>query len=292
MSPCLKYTRHLLWASALLLCSGLNLSAQEKNQVRVSLNHIAEMPDFSAVELQARFRGENGFEPAEGLGFDLFCVYPNDSLVATGSAITDNMGKTVFVLQEPGACNRDSTGTYTYRAISLDHPDFKQVEREISFRRAILDIHIVEENDQHYVKATLTDEYSGEPVSENPVRISVSRLFRPLAIGGDFNLTDDSGSVMVPVPGDIPGVDGNLTFEARVSDHEDYGTVKSRFTAPLGVPVTDQSTFDERTMWSPPDKTPIFLLTIPNLLILGVWGTIAYLLINLYKISKSKNDLT
>ncbi len=292
MSPAFTYTRHLLWASALMLWSSLNLSAQEKTRVRVSLNHTAETQDVSAVELQARFRGEAGFEPASGLGFDLFCVYPNDSLVAAASAVTDDSGKTVFVIEEPGKCYRDSTGTYHYRVISLEHPGFEQAQRDISFRRAVLDVLIVEENDQPYVKATLTDEYSGEPVPDNPIRISVSRLFRPLAIGGDFNLTDESGSVLVPVPRDLPGIDGKLAFEALLSDHEDYGTVKCRVSAPLGIPVTDQSTFDERTMWSPPDKTPIFLLTVPNLLILGVWGTIVFLLINLYKIYKSKKDPT
>jgi hypothetical protein len=31
------------------------------------------------------------------------------------------------------------------------------------------------------------------------------------------------------------------------------------------------------------------LLIVPNLIILGIWGVIVFLLVNLYKIYKSKN---
>ena len=52
--------------------------------------------------------------------------------------------------------------------------------------------------------------------------------------------------------------------------------------APVGIPIVDESTFDERTMWSPRSKTPFFLLILPNLLTLGIWGFIIYLINNLF----------
>ncbi len=70
----------------------------------------------------------------------------------------------------------------------------------------------------------------------------------------------------------IPGVDGNLTFEVVLKESDDYGTVKAMVNAPIGIPIVDESTFDERTMWSPRNKTPLFLLIFPNLLIFGMWG--------------------
>jgi hypothetical protein len=63
--------------------------------------------------------------------------------------------------------------------------------------------------------------------------------------------------------------------------------VKAIVTAPVGSLIVDESTFDQRKMWSSRDKTPIFLLIFPNILIFGMLGLIVYLTLNLFKISKS-----
>lgn len=265
---------------------------QDKERVRITLNYAGEIPETAQIRLMARYRGENGFQPAEGLEFHIFNVYPNDSLVEAGKATTNPEGQITFALPAPATQYRDSTGLYTYRAVSSEHPKFDEVERDISFRRARLDVYVVEENEVAYLRATLTDEYTGEPVADQPIRIGVERLFRPLTLGGDFNMTDESGSVDVLIDRDIPGINGKLALMATLSEHEEYGTVTARTEAPLGVPITDTSTFDQRTLWGPPNKTPLFLLTVPNLIILGVWGTIVFLIFNLYKISKSKNQAT
>jgi len=41
-------------------------------------------------------------------------------------------------------------------------------------------------------------------------------------------------------------------------------------------------------MWSPPTKTPIYLLLIANIILIGIWGVLLLLVINLFKIYKSK----
>jgi len=124
-------------------------------------------------------------------------------------------------------------------------------------------------------------------LSDQILNVQVQRLFRPLRIGPEFNSTDESGTIIVPIEEGIPGVDGMLTFEVVLKDNDDYGTVKAQVTAALGTPVVDESTFDERTMWSPRNKTPLFLLIVPNLITLGIWGIIIYLILNLVKIKKS-----
>jgi hypothetical protein len=85
----------------------------------------------------------------------------------------------------------------------------------------------------------------------------------------------------------MPGVNGELTFEVVLNESETYGTVKALVTAPIGTPIVDQSTFDKRTLWSPPSKAPYCLLIFPNLIILGVWLPILLLIINLFRISKA-----
>ena len=119
--------------------------------------------------------------------------------------------------------------------------------------------------------------------------MQIQRLFRSLPIGEEYNYTDENGTILVPIEKGIPGVDGILTLEVVLKDSDDYGTVKAMVKAPVGVPIVEESTFDQRTMWSPRNKTPLFLLIFPNLLIFGIWGIIIYLIINLFKITKLKN---
>ena len=125
-------------------------------------------------------------------------------------------------------------------------------------------------------------------LSDQFLNVQVQRLFRPLRIGEEFNSTDENGTIIVPVEEGIPGIDGNLTLEVVLRDSDDYGTVKAILNAPLGKPIVQDTNFDKRTMWASRDKTPIFLLIFPNLIIFGMWGIIVYLIFNLFKIHKSK----
>ena len=95
------------------------------------------------------------------------------------------------------------------------------------------------------------------------------------------------GQIEVAVPEGIPGVDGNLKLEVVLSESDDYGTVIAQLIAPIGTVIVDESTFDQRTMWSPRGKTPIFLLTLTYSFIFIVWGIFIYLFINLVRIIKS-----
>ena len=116
--------------------------------------------------------------------------------------------------------------------------------------------------------------------------MQLQRLFAPLTIGESSYETDDDGRVQIELTDTMPGIDGILTFQVTM-DSRKYGIVKNIFEAPIGKVIVDQSTFNDRTMWSPPNKTPIFLLIFPNLIILGIWFVIGLLVFNLIKIYKS-----
>jgi hypothetical protein len=139
----------------------------------------------------------------------------------------------------------------------------------------------------NYISGTLKDAATDSILSDRFLNVQLQRLFRPLRIGEEFNSTDENGTIIVPIEEGMPGVDGILTFEVVLQDSDDYGTVKAMIKAPIGTPIMDESTFDERTMWSPRNKTPLFLLIFPNLLILGIWGIIVYLILNLVKLKNS-----
>ncbi|WP_445382607.1 hypothetical protein [Robiginitalea sp. IMCC43444] len=283
-------------ALAALLCllllpaTGSLYGQESKNRPRISLSYTKLMPETSTLSIQARYRGEDGMQPANGLNFEIFNQTETDSLILLGNAITNQEGKAPFQLGDLASKHADSTGLYTFVVKSTEHPSFRIASKTLSIRDAEIGLHFSKETDRTYLEAQLIDINNGAPLEDQPLILQVQRLFRPLRIGGDFNMTDASGSIRIPIASDIPGVNGQLTLEVVLLDNDTYGTVKAIANAPLGVPITDKSTFDQRTMWSPPSKTPLFLLVVSNVLIIGVWGILLYLIANLFYIYKSKNQ--
>ena len=192
-------------------------------------------------------------------------------------------GEGRFKLNDLSLIKPDSSSTYNMQFYFKGNDSFKKAKKNISFKDVNIKAKVITKDSINYMTATLIDVNTNSPIVDESLTVQVQRLFRPLRIGEEFNFTDDEGSIIVPIENDIPGVDGNLTFEVVLNESDDYGTVKALVSSPIGIPIIDESTFDQRTMWSPRNKTPIFLLIFPNLLIFGIWGLIVYLIIIVLK---------
>ncbi|QBA64546.1 hypothetical protein [Muriicola soli] len=264
-------------------------SQSKKNRARVSLNYESITGDGSFLIISAKFRGDEGFESARDMNFDVYQVFEGDSLSLLGKVTTNADGIAKFALETLSDQNANEEGEYTLWVEAKNNISYQDTDRDITFKKAELVARIVSEEGINHLVATLVDSRTNAPISDQPLFVYVKRLFKPLKIGGEFISTDETGTISVPVDSDLPGLNGNLTLEVVLSDNDPYGTVKAGVTEPIGIPIVDDSTFNERTMWSPPGKTPLFLLVFPNLMIIGIWVTIALLIFNLFKINKSKS---
>jgi hypothetical protein len=265
-----------------------NLYAQEtkKNTIRLKADYIKTMNKEIAFNLRASSKVDGSNIDVANIELTVFNEY-NDDSVKLGSTITDSEGKSTFVVNDLNLIKPDSTGLYNILVSFKGNDAYKRASKSVSYKDATIEAKIITKDSVNYITATLKDTATDSVLSDQILNVQVQRLFRPLRIGPEFNSTDESGTIIVPIEEGIPGVDGMLTFEVVLKDNDDYGTVKAQVTAALGTPVVDESTFDERTMWSPRNKTPLFLLIVPNLITLGIWGIIIYLILNLVKIKKS-----
>jgi len=265
-----------------------NLYAQEtkKNTIRLKADYIKTMNKEIAFNLRASSKVDGSNIDVANIELTVFNEY-NDDSVKLGSTITDSEGKSTFVVNDLNLIKPDSTGLYNILVSFKGNDAYKRASKSVTYKDATIEAKIITKDSVNYITATLKDTATDSVLSDQILNVQVQRLFRPLRIGPEFNSTDESGTIIVPIEEGIPGVDGMLTFEVVLKDNDDYGTVKAQVTAPLGTPVVDESTFDERTMWSPRNKTPLFLLIVPNLITLGIWGIIIYLILNLVKIKKS-----
>ena len=265
------------------------LHAQEakKNTVRLKADYFKIMDGEIYFDLTATARvdGENINVP----NIDLILTNEfNDEEVELGTTKTNTMGKSKYVLKSLNELKPDSSNIYNVTVSFKGNENFKRASRTVSFKDASITASIITKDSINYVSATLKEISTDSLLSDKYLNVQVQRLFRPLRIGEEFNSTDENGTIIVPIEEGIPGIDGNLIIEVVLKDSDDYGTVKAMISAPLGKPIVDESTFDQRKMWSPRDKTPLFLLIFPNLIIFGIWGLIVYLIFNLIRIYKTK----
>ena len=279
-------TRHFyLVVLSLFLCTSSFAQKTKKNKVRLKANYVKVMNSEVYFDLQATSKvdGENVNIPKAELF--IFNVV-DDEQIEIGKVITNMGGKSRFTLKDLNSLKPDSTNTYNIE-ISFDgNDDFSRASKSLNFKNATIEAKHVTLDSINYISATLINKLTDSVVIGQSLKVQVQRLFKPLLLA-EFNETDENGTILVPIPMGIPGVDGIIAIEVVLNDSDEFGTVKAIVNAPIGKLIVDESTFDERTMWSPRNKTPIFLLILPNLLTLVIWGFIIYLISNLFKINKS-----
>jgi len=259
---------------------------EKKNKARINVEYVKIMDGEIYFNIKSSARIKKKTVPVSNIELTIYNEI-DDEEVELGKAKTNDKGETRFSLKNIHSITADTSNVYNILVSFSGDESFKKAKKSISFKDANITAKIITKDSINYVTATLTDNNTKDPIVDESLTVQVHRLFKPLRIGEEFNETDEDGAIIVPVEEGIPGVDGNLTFEIVLDDSDDFGTVIAMVSGPVGIPITDESTFDERTMWSPRNKTPVFLLIFPNLIIFGIWGFIVYLIINLVKLSKS-----
>ncbi|HUR66945.1 MAG TPA: hypothetical protein VMZ03_11415 [Chitinophagaceae bacterium] len=128
------------------------------------------------------------------------------------------------------------------------------------------------------------------PVPDAEMKAGVSRLGGILPAGDEATYTtDSSGTVAIEFKKEnLPGDEkGNIILAARLEEHEELGNLLIEQVVPWGsVQLTDHSFFEKRTLWSTRFRTPIWLMAIAYSVVLSVWGTLIYLILQLLKIKR------
>ncbi len=258
----------------------------KKSKVRLKAQYVKVMDSEIYFDISATSRVKKKNIKVSNVELNIYNTTEDDKILI-GKTITNMKGESRFSLKDLNSLKQDTiTNFYNILITFKGDNTFKKAKKSISFKNATINAKLITKDSVNYVAATLINANTSLPLENEALGVQVQRLFQPLQIE-EFNITDENGTILVPIPEGIPGIDGILNIEVVLNDSDDYGTVKALIKAPVGIPIVDESTFDQRTMWSPRNKTPIFLLIFPNLLIFGVWGLIIYLFINLVKITKS-----
>ena len=143
--------------------------------------------------------------------------------------------------------------------------------------------------EQHQVQASLSassKEKGIQPVAGAEVKLFAKRYFGNLLVDEPRN-SDAMGNVLFNFPKDLPGDSvGYVQLIASLSN-EAFGESKADTTLSIGVPTYRPPLNEKRAIWNVVSKTPIWLLLAYLGAVLGAWGFIIYVMLQIRSIYKA-----
>jgi hypothetical protein len=204
-----------------------------------------------------------------------------------GKTTTGFFGKSKVYFTPQFKSKWDSLNEFTFTASS----DSLGISSEVIIKKAALFIDTTNEDGVRSVKAILKEKKGAEwvAVPETEMKLRIKRLTGNLSVGDDETYTSDSSGYAIAefkrdsIPGDEKG---NIILLAKVEDNENYGNLEAEQLAHWGKASSLENHFWHRSLWSTGNRAPYWLLTLAIGIIVGIWGTIIYLVFQMFKIKK------
>jgi len=272
-----------------LLLNVFTSSAQEeKKSIKLGLSYFQinnQLPELIAT---AKSKLGKKFEPIEGTEVQFF-LGDQSAENLLGKAITNKKGIASIEIPIAVASKLDSLSPFKVVAFVAESKKFEEQATETEVTKARVDLLLFEADSTRKVGAKLFTLKEGKWIETSGVEIKlfVRRMASDLAIGENVATTDDAGDVSADFKMTVPGdISGNIIVGAKVDDNDSYGTIVALKVAKWGVPQKEDRSFFERSLFASRDKTPIWLLVVPSLIIVTVWGLIFYMVFLIFRIRK------
>lgn len=280
----------LLFATLLLTLIGLRSFAQEDSVVaeqKVTLKYFNVNNGLQYLLLESVMKAGKKIDPLPDKSFSLYM----DSVAAenlVGNVTTDKLGLAKSFIPVSLKSAWDASAQHTFIAQEKG----KEEVTELPVVKSRITIDTASEDGKRSI-TVLVEKFENEawvPLNEAEMKVGVRRLGSILSAGDDPTYTtDSSGTVTVEVTKDsLPGdIKGNVFLAVSIDDNETIGNVRVEKQVAWGVPTTPAANFfDQRTLWSTRNHTPLWLLFIAYSIVLSVWGTLIYLVFQLIKIKR------
>ncbi len=135
---------------------------------------------------------------------------------------------------------------------------------------------------------TVTVKSDSTPVVGTEVHLYVKSLYALLELGKAV-ATDENGEAAIEFPSDLPGNgEGIITVIAKIEKDETYGDVETQSNVKWGAaPKKEGTLWNSRSLSASREKAPMILVVASTGIIVLIWGTIFYVIFQLFKIKKS-----
>jgi len=261
----------------------------EKGTINLSLTYHQLDNDLPIIKVSAKTKVEKKFQPVEGVEVNVF-FNTETSKGFMGRVKTNGHGTGSVMLPVRFKNQWDSLATFKFIGTLTQNDRFEDQSAELEISKAKIELTLDEADSVRTIHArVLAFQDTGWVAQpETEMKLVVRRLMSDLkATEEETFTTDEKGEVSAEFSLNIPGDSkGDIIIGAKIDDHDTYGSLVAAKTAKWGVPLAPDNSFAKRTLWATRDKTPLWLLIFPNLIIISVWGIIFYLLYQIVRIIK------
>ena len=293
----MKQIQHSIGPIATALCLiAFLVQAQDKTEkgtIKIDLTYHQLNNDLPLIKVSAKTRKDKKFQPVDGVLINLF-FNTETSQGFMGRVETNSNGAGSFTLPVRFKDQFDSLFSFKFIGTLIQNDSFEDQSTELEITKAKIELALEDVDSAHTIHAkVLAFQDTGWVAQpETEIKLVVRRLMSDLAATEEETFTTDkngeaSAAFSLSIPGDAQG---NIIIGAKIDDHEMYGSLVSTKAAKWGVQLNPDNsfakTFAKRTLWATRDKTPIWLLVFPNLIIVSVWGIIFFLIYQISRIVK------
>ncbi|MEO7924743.1 MAG: hypothetical protein ABIR30_13760 [Chitinophagaceae bacterium] len=286
----------IVWLLPLLfILINTRVSAQEDSVTTeevVAIKYYSENNRMQYLIVQSMLKTGKKTSPLKNKSFQVYL----DS-IAPGNLIakltTDKDGKAKCFLPPALKAVWDATASHKFFATAPGKEEEALASLEIL--KATIQLDTSSADGARNITVAIKKYENGEwtPASEVEMKVGIQRLGSILSAGDEATYTtDSSGTVTVPFAKDsLPGdTKGNFILAASVEDNDQLGNLSIKKVVPWGVAMKPgKDFFAQRTLWTTRFRTPFWLLFIAYAIVLSVWGTLIYLIVQLFKIKKLGN---
>ena len=286
-----KTNRFFLLLPCLAVLFANGVAGQGDSIVSKELVKLKYFNDNNSVQfliLENTRKTGKKIEPLANKTFHIF-LDSNKTERLIAKVITDKKGKAKAFLPPSLKTAWEANPLHKFIAMEEGKED-DAVELEIT--KAKINIDTISENGARSIIVRVKKFENGAwiPANEVEMKVGIQRHGGILSAGDEeVYTTDSSGTVTAELKKDsLPGdMQGNIILAAKVEDNDLFGNMLIEKTVPWGVAVkSDGSFFDKRSLWSTRIRTPLWLLFMAYSIVIGVWGTIFYLVFQIIKIKK------
>lgn len=285
---------HKLFAAALILFATAFGEMQAQDSLPsakiLSLRYFLPQNNAPYLELNTQKKTGKKLEPVKHVPVN---VYFNEVAETNllGKIITSTNGTGRMAFPASFKNTWDSLTEFKFVAASVPARGEEPLNAEITIKKAILVIDTLPEEGTRTVTAQLKEKAGKEwvPVKDIEMKLMIKRLLGDLSVGDAETYTADSTGIASAgfIRDSLPGNEkGQLTLVAKVEDNDSYGNLVAEKKVAWGKPVKAEAYVWHRTLWATGNRAPAWLLLIASSVIIGVWGTLIYLVFQLVKIIK------
>ena len=267
------------------------INAQDSTATTVlSVRYFLPENKIPYVDVSTKKKVGRKFEPVKGIPVNVYFSEAAEKNLL-GKIITGIDGEGRVALPASFKATWDSLNEFKFVAVSDSFAGVESLSGDVTIKKAILVIDTTSTEGIRTVTAQLKEKNGNEwvAVKEIEMKLGIKRRLGNLTVGDAETYTSDStGMASAEFKRDsMPGDEkGNLILVARVEDNDNYGNLVVEKSVPWGKSVQAETHFWHRTLWSTGNRAPLWLLFIAYSIVIGVWGTIIFLVLQIVKIKK------